>query len=155
MGEAGCRAGLLVILVYVQCSMLFVSPANIELADFGRKEIVLAEAEMPGLMNMRRLYGPEKPLKGARIAGCLHMTVQTAVLMETLMELGAEVSTQCIACTVEYSLGIRSPLVFCTNEICYLWYRPPLCKYSCLELDLLCHFLDRVGRTIIWYSMHV
>ena len=66
--------------------------ANMELADFGRKEIVLAEAEMPGLMNMRRLYGVSKPLKGARIVGCLHMTVQTAVLMETLIELGAEVS---------------------------------------------------------------
>ena len=63
-----------------------------ELADFGRKEIVLAEAEMPGLMNMRRLYSESKPLKGARIVGCLHMTVQTAVLMETLMQLGAEVS---------------------------------------------------------------
>ena len=66
--------------------------ANMELADFGRKEIVLAEAEMPGLMNMRRLYSESKPLKGARIVGCLHMTVQTAVLMETLMQLGAEVS---------------------------------------------------------------
>ncbi|KAL5467668.1 hypothetical protein EMCRGX_G031931 [Ephydatia muelleri] len=65
--------------------------ANIELADFGRKEISLAEAEMPGLMMMRRIYGPSKPLKGARIAGCLHMTVQTAVLIETLRELGAEV----------------------------------------------------------------
>lgn len=62
-----------------------------ELAEFGRKEIVLAEAEMPGLMSMRQQYGPSKPLKGARIAGCLHMTVQTAVLMETLIELGAEV----------------------------------------------------------------
>ena len=65
--------------------------ANLKLADFGRKEIELAEAEMPGLMRMRQLYGPTKPLKGARIAGCLHMTVQTAVLIETLLELGAEV----------------------------------------------------------------
>ena len=65
--------------------------ANLKLADFGRKEIELAEAEMPGLMMMRQLYGPTKPLKGARIAGCLHMTVQTAVLIETLLELGAEV----------------------------------------------------------------
>lgn len=66
-------------------------PANIDEADFGRKEIMLAEAEMPGLMMMRKKYGPSKPLKGARIAGCLHMTVQTAVLIETLTELGAEV----------------------------------------------------------------
>ena len=65
--------------------------ANLGLAEFGRKEINLAEAEMPGLMMMRRLYGASKPLKGARIAGCLHMTVQTAVLIETLLELGAEV----------------------------------------------------------------
>ena len=70
--------------------------ANMELADFGRKEIVLAEAEMPGLMNMRQLYGESKPLKGARIVGCLHMTVQTAVLMETLIELGAEVSAHSV-----------------------------------------------------------
>lgn len=69
------------------------SPANIDEADFGRKEIVLAEAEMPGLMMMRKKYGPSKPLKGARIAGCLHMTIQTAVLIETLTELGAEVLT--------------------------------------------------------------
>ena len=65
--------------------------ANLELAEFGRKEINLAEAEMPGLMMMRELYGSSKPLKGARIAGCLHMTVQTAVLIETLLKLGAEV----------------------------------------------------------------
>jgi adenosylhomocysteinase len=65
--------------------------ANIDLADWGRKEIELAEREMPGLMMMRKLYGESKPLKGARIAGCLHMTIQTAVLMETLLELGAEV----------------------------------------------------------------
>ena len=66
--------------------------ANMDLAEFGRKEITLAESEMPGLMKMRRLYGTSKPLKGARIAGCLHMTVQTAVLIETLTELGAQVS---------------------------------------------------------------
>ena len=64
---------------------------DISLADFGRKEIELAEIEMPGLMALREKYGESKPLKGARIAGCLHMTIQTAVLMETLVELGAEV----------------------------------------------------------------
>src|SRR6186713_2016435 len=64
---------------------------DISLAEWGRKEIRLAEAEMPGLMAIRREYGPKKPLKGARIAGCLHMTIQTAVLIETLIELGAEV----------------------------------------------------------------
>ncbi|PCJ87306.1 MAG: adenosylhomocysteinase [Flavobacteriales bacterium] len=65
---------------------------DISLAEWGRKEIKLAEAEMPGLMALRQEYGDSKPLKGARIAGCLHMTIQTAVLIETLKELGAEVS---------------------------------------------------------------
>lgn len=65
---------------------------EISLADWGRKEINLAEAEMPGLMALRAEYGQTKPLAGARIAGCLHMTIQTAVLIETLKELGAEVS---------------------------------------------------------------
>merc|ERR1712209_5980 len=66
--------------------------ADISLADWGRKELTLAEKEMPGLMFLRQKYGPSKPLKGARIAGCLHMTVQTAVLIETLIELGADVT---------------------------------------------------------------
>ncbi len=65
---------------------------DISLAEWGRKEIKLAEAEMPGLMSLRKEYGPSKPLKGARVAGCLHMTIQTAVLIETLVELGAEVT---------------------------------------------------------------
>ena len=65
---------------------------DIAMADWGRKEIELAEAEMPGLMALREQYGQSKPLKGARIAGCLHMTIQTAVLIETLVELGAEVT---------------------------------------------------------------
>jgi len=65
--------------------------ADINLADFGRKEIVMAEKEMPGLMSLREKFGKSKPLKGAKIAGCLHMTIQTAVLMETLVDLGAEV----------------------------------------------------------------
>ena len=65
---------------------------DIALADWGRKEIKLAEAEMPGLMAIREEYGPSQPLKGARIAGCLHMTIQTAVLIETLVALGAEVT---------------------------------------------------------------
>jgi adenosylhomocysteinase len=64
---------------------------DISLAEWGRKEIRLAEAEMPGLMALRAEYGDKQPLKGARIAGCLHMTIQTAVLIETLVALGAEV----------------------------------------------------------------
>ncbi|MBY0589196.1 adenosylhomocysteinase [bacterium] len=65
---------------------------DLSLAEWGRKEIQLAEHEMPGLMALRRKYGSQKPLKGARIAGCLHMTIQTAVLIETLIDLGAEVT---------------------------------------------------------------
>ena len=65
--------------------------ADINLAEWGRKEIAIAETEMPGLMALREEYGGSKPLKGARIAGCLHMTIQTAVLIETLTELGADV----------------------------------------------------------------
>ena len=65
--------------------------ADIGLADWGRKEIKIAETEMPGLMKTREEFGPSQPLKGARIAGSLHMTIQTAVLIETLQALGAEV----------------------------------------------------------------
>src|SRR5688572_27035339 len=70
--------------------------ADLKLADWGRKEISIAETEMPGLMALRKEFGNSKPLKGARVAGCLHMTIQTAVLIETLRELGAEVTwTSC------------------------------------------------------------
>ena len=65
--------------------------ADLSLAEYGRKEIRLAEHEMPGLMAMRAEFGPSKPLSGARITGSLHMTIQTAVLIETLVELGAQV----------------------------------------------------------------
>ena len=65
---------------------------DISQASWGRKEITLAEKEMPGLMALREEYGPSQPLKGARIAGCLHMTIQTAVLIETLVALGADVT---------------------------------------------------------------
>ena len=64
---------------------------DINQADFGRKEISLAETEMPGLMALRKEYKDKHPLKGAKILGCLHMTIQTAVLIETLVDLGAEV----------------------------------------------------------------
>jgi adenosylhomocysteinase len=76
----------------VEATQLPYKVKDISLAEFGRKEIMLAENEMPGLMALREKYGKQKPLKGARIAGCLHMTIQTAVLIETLVELGAEVT---------------------------------------------------------------
>ncbi len=89
--------------------------ADLSLAEWGRKEIKLAEAEMPGLMALRQEYGASKPLAGARVAGCLHMTIQTAVLIETLVELGAEVtwsscnifSTQDHAAAAIAAAGIR------------------------------------------------
>ncbi|MCZ6743653.1 MAG: adenosylhomocysteinase, partial [Alphaproteobacteria bacterium] len=65
--------------------------ADISLADWGRREVSIAESEMPGLMALRQEFGPSRPLEGARIAGCLHMTIQTAVLIETLVHLGASV----------------------------------------------------------------
>ena len=65
---------------------------DMELAEWGLKEIAIAETEMPGLMALREEYGDSKPLEGARIVGCLHMTIQTAILIETLIELGAEVT---------------------------------------------------------------
>ncbi len=88
--------------------------ADMSLAEWGRKEVAIAETEMPGLMALREEYGSQKPLKGARIAGCLHMTIQTAVLMETLVELGAELrwsscnifSTQDQAAAVMAEAGI-------------------------------------------------
>lgn len=93
--------------------------ANIELAEFGRKEIELAEGEMPGLMMMRKKYGPAKPLIGARIAGCLHMTVQTAVLIETLLELGAEV--QWSSCNIFSTQDHAAAAVAKAGVAVYAW----------------------------------
>ncbi len=76
----------------VQSEKVAYKVADLGLADWGRREIMLAENEMPGLMSLRKKYGAQKPLAGARIAGCLHMTIQTAVLIETLQALGAEVT---------------------------------------------------------------
>lgn len=92
---------------------------DIELADFGRKEIRLAEAEMPGLMSIREEYSKQKPLKGARIAGCLHMTVQTAVLIETLVELGAEV--QWSSCNIFSTQDHAAAAIAKTGVPVYAW----------------------------------
>ncbi|CAD5211457.1 unnamed protein product [Bursaphelenchus xylophilus] len=93
--------------------------ADIALANFGRKEIIMAENEMPGLMAMRAKYGPSKPLKGARIAGCLHMTVQTAVLIETLRELGAEV--QWSSCNIFSTQDHAAAAIAATGVPVYAW----------------------------------
>ena len=89
------------------------------LSEWGRKEIRLAEAEMPGLMNLRAEYGDTQPLKGARIAGCLHMTIQTAVLIETLLELGAEVSWS--SCNVFSTQDHAAAAMATRNVPVYAW----------------------------------
>lgn len=93
--------------------------ADMSLADFGRKEIIMAENEMPGLMAMRKKYGPTKPLKGARLAGCLHMTVQTAVLIETLKELGADV--QWSSCNIFSTQDHAAAAIAATGTPVYAW----------------------------------
>lgn len=93
--------------------------ADIGLAEMGRKAIDIAENEMPGLMMMRREYGPKKILKGARIAGCLHMTVQTAVLIETLTELGAEV--QWSSCNIFSTQDHAAAAIAVTGVPVYAW----------------------------------
>jgi len=93
--------------------------ADISLAEFGRKEITIAENEMPGLMAMRAKYGPSKPLEGARIAGCLHMTVQTAVLIETLKELGADV--QWSSCNIFSTQDHAAAAIAATGVPVYAW----------------------------------
>jgi len=89
------------------------------LAEWGRKEITLAEAEMPGLMSLREEYGSDKPLKGARIAGCLHMTIQTAVLIETLIELGAEVTWS--SCNIFSTQDHAAAAIEATGVSVYAW----------------------------------
>jgi len=93
--------------------------ADISLSEWGRKALDMAEIEMPGLMMMRRVYGPKKPLAGARIAGCLHMTVQTAVLIETLTELGATV--QWSSCNVFSTQDHAAAAIAKTGVPVYAW----------------------------------
>ena len=92
---------------------------DISLSDWGRKEIALAEAEMPGLMSIRQEYGTKKPLEGARIAGCLHMTIQTAVLIETLLELGAEVTWS--SCNIFSTQDHAAAAIAANGVAVYAW----------------------------------
>ena len=92
---------------------------DISLAEWGRKEIELAEAEMPGLMTLREEYKDEQPLKGARIAGCLHMTIQTAVLIETLQALGAEVTWS--SCNIFSTQDQAAAAIAATGTPVYAW----------------------------------
>ncbi len=92
---------------------------DISLADWGRKEITLAEAEMPGLMSLREEFGDSQPLKGARIAGCLHMTIQTAVLIETLVALGADVTWS--SCNIFSTQDHAAAAIAATGVPVYAW----------------------------------
>jgi adenosylhomocysteinase len=104
---------------YGNSSLLKYKVRDISLADWGRKEMKLAEAEMPGLMALREEFGKTKPLKGARIAGCLHMTIQTAVLIETLTELGAEVTWS--SCNIFSTQDQAAAAIAATGVPVYAW----------------------------------
>lgn len=108
---------------------------DISLAEWGRKEINLAEAEMPGLMALRKEFGAQKPLKGARIAGCLHMTIQTAVLIETLIELGAEV--QWSSCNIFSTQDQAAAAIAAAGISVYAWKGMTEEEYEwCIEQTL-------------------
>src|ERR1700750_1534309 len=110
---------------------------DIELAAFGRKEIEIAENEMPGLMALRHKYGSSKPLKGARIAGCLHMTIQTAVLIETLTALGAQVTWS--SCNIYSTQDHAAAAIAVTGVPVFAWKGETNEEYDwCLEQTL--HF---------------
>ncbi|KAL7302136.1 hypothetical protein TKK_0005359 [Trichogramma kaykai] len=110
--------------------------ADISLAEWGRKEITMAENEMPGLMAIRKKYGPQKILKGAKIAGCLHMTVQTAVLIETLTELGAEV--QWSSCNIFSTQDHAAAAIAKTGVPVYAWKGETDEEYMwCIEQTLI------------------
>ncbi|XP_034942227.1 adenosylhomocysteinase [Chelonus insularis] len=110
--------------------------ADISLAEWGRKEITMAENEMPGLMSLRKKYGPQKILKGARIAGCLHMTVQTAVLIETLVELGAEV--QWSSCNIFSTQDHAAAAIAKAGIPVFAWKGETEDEYTwCIEQTLL------------------
>ena len=109
--------------------------ADIKLAEWGRKEIAIAESEMPGLMAIRKEYGPSKPLKGARIAGCLHMTIQTAVLIETLTELGAEVTWT--SCNIFSTQDHAAAAIAVTGVPVFAWKGETEKEYEeCIEMQL-------------------
>lgn len=110
--------------------------ADMKLAEWGRKEIILAENEMPGLMALREKYGSKRPLKGARIAGCLHMTIQTAVLIETLLELGAEV--QWSSCNIFSTQDHAAAAIAARGVPVYAWKGETDAEYVwCIEQTLI------------------
>src|ERR1700735_3739415 len=108
---------------------------DITLADWGRKEMAIAESEMPGLMALRAEYGKSQPLKGARVAGCLHMTVQTAVLIETLTTLGAEVTWT--SCNIYSTQDHAAAAIAATGVPVFAWKGETEAEYhECIEAQL-------------------
>ena len=101
--------------------------ADMKLADWGRKEISIAEAEMPGLMSIRKKYATDKPLKGVRITGSLHMTIQTAVLIETLKDLGADV--RWASCNIFSTQDHAAAAIAATGTPVYAWKGESLEEY--------------------------
>lgn len=121
---------------------------DISLAEWGRKEIELAEAEMPGLMALREQYGATKPLKGARIGGCLHMTIQTAVLIETLVELGAEV--QWSSCNIFSTQDHAAAAIAAAGIPVYAWKGMTEEEYEwCIEQTIFFGSEDRPLNMIL------
>ena len=120
--------------------------ADIELSDFGRKEISLAEKEMPGLMELRKKYGSEKPLKGAKISGCIHMTIQSAVLIETLVELGANVRWS--SCNIYSTQDHAAAAIAAAGHAVFAWKGETEEEYEwCIRKTL--EFEDGSGPDII------
>jgi adenosylhomocysteinase len=121
--------------------------ADIKLAEWGRKEIGIAEKEMPGLMALRKEFGGSKPLKGARIAGCLHMTIETAVLIETLTTLGAEVTWT--SCNIYSTQDQAAAAIAATGVPVYAWKGETEAEYDwCIEQQLTA-FKDGKGPNLI------
>ena len=121
---------------------------DMSLAEWGRKEIRLAEAEMPGLMAIRKEYGPSQPLKGARIAGCLHMTIQTAVLIETLVALGAEVKWS--SCNIFSTQDHAAAAIAAAGIGVYAWKGQTLEEADwCIEQTLFFGDADRPLNMIL------
>ena len=120
--------------------------ADISLADFGRKEIDIAEHEMPGLMAIRKKYALDKPLKGARVMGSLHMTIQTAVLIETLVDLGADV--RWASCNIFSTQDHAAAAIAAAGVPVYAWKGETLEEYWwCTEMAL--RFPDGEGPNLI------
>ncbi len=121
---------------------------DIDLSDWGRKEIRLAEAEMPGLISLRKEFAEQKPLKGARIAGCLHMTIQTAVLIETLIELGAEVAWS--SCNIFSTQDHAAAAIATTGVPVYAWKGETEEEYNwCVEQTLFAFEDDKPLNMIL------